>query len=113
MIEAGMVYVVLSPLFKADFKGKTVLGDTLADCMKQLPKNCQPIVTRLKGHGEVDAKWLKQYAMDPNTRKLLQVSFGEDDEAVVLKVMGDDAGFRKVILGIETAEDDVTDGIQA
>jgi len=99
-IDAGMVYVVDSPLFKALCKGKRVFGYSLADVRSKVNGNSDALITRLKGHGEANADEVKEYAMDIRKRKLLQVRLVANDVIAIGELMGNESAFRKILLGL-------------
>jgi DNA gyrase subunit B len=103
LIEAGMVAVVQSPLFKGQYKGKQVFGDTYEDIYKAFPKAAKSRVqvNRLKGHGEANPAEIRRYAMDPRTRNTITVKCTKDTVVDVEALMGTDATARKQLLGIE------------
>jgi DNA gyrase/topoisomerase IV subunit B len=100
LIDAGMVYIVDSPLFKASYRDRRVFGNSLEEIRAQLPKSAKPEVSRLKGHGEANPSELREYAMSKSTRKLYKVVFRDGDVTVVADIMGNDASFRRELLGI-------------
>lgn len=98
IVEAGLIYVVDSPLFVGSWKNKRVYGHTREEVENQL--GGKGFVTRLKGHGEAEMAEIREYAMNPETRKLWKVTFGENDNELILSLMGDDTTQRRTILGI-------------
>lgn len=101
LIDAGMVWVVCSPLFKVQHRDQNYYGDVLADVMGRLPKNAKPSVTRFKGHGEAEPEDLQYYAMNADTRKLIQITRDPQTDAEISNLMGADAAARKVLLGLD------------
>jgi DNA gyrase/topoisomerase IV subunit B len=106
LLEVGMVYVVAAPLFKASAGDKHAYGKTLKEVRKKMKKmgvrkfNC----TRFKGLGESDPEELKEYGMDPATRKLKKVVLrGNKDIVLLREIMGDSTEKRREILGLEAA----------
>lgn len=100
LIAEDKLRVVLNPLFMGVSKDKRVYGDTIAAVKKRLG-NAKYRIQRFKGLGESDAKDLRTYAMDPETRRVMRVQWdGEDDRQLVLRYMGMDSSARKEILNI-------------
>jgi len=101
LIEQGMIYVVDSPLFVGLYKDNRYFGHTLKDLSQKAGVDTSKMqVSRLKGHGESAWAELKEYAMDPETRKLWKVEYTEDDHDIILSLMGAESEARKVLLGI-------------
>jgi DNA gyrase/topoisomerase IV subunit B len=101
IIDAGMVWVVRSPLFKAQYKDQNIYGDTLEEVMRGLPKNAKPQITRFKGHGEAEPEDLQYYAMNQQTRRLLRITRDDATDAGLQALMGADAGARRLLLGLD------------
>jgi DNA gyrase/topoisomerase IV subunit B len=106
MVAEGKVYVVESPLFKAtDNAGKhRWFGDSVEEIEKKsgLKADSGKLqVSRLKGHGEASADDIHHYAMNPSTRKVIQLKL--DAEGSIQRFseyMGSESDARKIILGI-------------
>ena len=98
LIEAGMVYIALPPLYKLQ-KGKEIAyawtNDDLERLRKTFPKGYN--LQRYKGLGEMNADQLWDTTMCPETRTLIQVTI--DDamaaEKRVSVLMGDKANLRR------------------
>lgn len=98
LIEAGMVYIALPPLYKLQ-KGKEMQyawsDDELNEVRKTFPKGYN--LQRYKGLGEMNADQLWDTTMCPETRTLIQVTI--DDAAIAEKrvsvLMGDKADLRR------------------
>jgi DNA gyrase subunit B len=101
LIDASMVYVVDSPLFVAVHRGKRYYAHTLP-ALQTLVGAPSFQASRLKGHGESDPSELKEYAMDPATRKLYLVKMGKKDDELILQYMGQETTARKILLGLDT-----------
>lgn len=103
LVRAGMVYVVRSPLFKGQYQGKQVFGDTYQDIRKAFPSSAgaKVLINRLKGHGEANPAEIRRYAMEPTTRSIDRVKYKRGSETVVMDLMGTDATARKKLLGIK------------
>lgn len=101
LVEAGMVYVVDSPLYKASVGSKHVYGNKIKILRKKLGKKLfkRATVTRFKGHGEASAEEMKEYGMDPKTRRLLKLTMrGSKDVALLREIMGENTDKRREIL---------------
>ena len=98
LIEKGMVYIAMPPLYKLQ-KGKEMRYAWTDEELDQLRKNFPKGYTlqRYKGLGEMNADQLWDTTMCPETRTLIQVSI---EDAVVAEkrvsvLMGDKANLRR------------------
>jgi len=105
LVENGMVYIALPPLYKVT-KGKNSVycysDEELAELRKKMGK---VDIQRYKGLGEMNAVQLWETTMDPATRTLIQVGIqdGVKAERRVSVLMGDKAELRR-----EWIEDNIT-----
>lgn len=107
MFERGMVYVLDS--FKCKYFGRSTKGDYVfgsspkdvedratAKKMKLTGK-----VTYLKGWGELNPAGLKEAAMDPERRSLIQLGSLDRKQAnSMVSLLGDDPTARKELMGV-------------
>jgi topoisomerase-4 subunit B len=91
LVEAGHIYIAMPPLFRIDIghdvfyaldeaERKGIMDRILSEKRKGKVN-----VTRFKGLGEMSAIQLRETTMDPNTRRLVQLTI--DDLEATLKVM--------------------------
>jgi DNA gyrase/topoisomerase IV subunit B len=100
-VKEGYVYVVDSPLFVGVHKNQRWYAHSIESLEKQSVMASSKLqISRLKGHGEASPPELRHYAMNPETRKLWKISFGENDRELILSLMGSDSTSRKVLLGL-------------
>ncbi|MDY7220065.1 DNA topoisomerase IV subunit B [Denitrificimonas sp. JX-1] len=83
LVEAGHIYVAMPPLYRVDI-GKEVHyaldDDELESILARVQtekKRGKPQVTRFKGLGEMNPLQLRETTMDPNTRRLVQLTLDD------------------------------------
>ncbi|OFC70685.1 DNA topoisomerase IV subunit B [Alteromonas confluentis] len=91
LVNAGHVYVAMPPLFRIDI-GKEVyyaLDESekqgILDRIEAEKKRGKVNVQRFKGLGEMNPLQLRETTMDPNTRRLVQLTI--DDDTSMLEMM--------------------------
>ena len=97
LVESGMVYIALPPLYKVT-KGKTSQYCYTDDELDSLRKKMGKVeIQRYKGLGEMNAAQLWETTMDPEHRTLIQVGIedGVAAEKRVSVLMGDKAEKRR------------------
>ena len=99
LIEKGMVYIAMPPLYLVKSKTKSKEQKYLwtDDELKKYTGNNQYIVQRYKGLGEMDAEQLWETTMNPNNRMLVRVGIEDigDSEQRIKVLMGDDVEPRR------------------
>ncbi len=91
LVEAGHVFVAMPPLYRIDI-GKDVYyaldedeKNGILDRLEAEKKRGKINVQRFKGLGEMNPLQLRETTMDPNTRRLVQLTI--DDERQTLEMM--------------------------
>ena len=93
LVEQGHVYIAMPPLFRIDI-GKEVYyaldeqeKTGVLDRIVAEGKKGKVQVTRFKGLGEMNPLQLRETTMDPNTRRLVQLTIDDAEETLALMDM--------------------------
>ncbi|WP_274370542.1 DNA topoisomerase IV subunit B [Morganella morganii] len=102
LVKAGHVYMAMPPLYRIDL-GKEVhyaLDENEKNAVldKLSRKRGKPNVQRFKGLGEMNPGQLRETTLDPNTRRLVQLTISEENYQETMSVMD-------MLLGKKRAED--------
>ncbi|WP_086982194.1 DNA topoisomerase IV subunit B [Vibrio aphrogenes] len=100
LVRAGHVYVAMPPLFRIDC-GKEVFyaldeGEKDGILERLSNKKAKINVQRFKGLGEMNPLQLRETTMDPNTRRLVQLTIDDNEQTIEMMDM---------LLGKKRAED--------
>ena len=122
LIDAGMVYISLPPLFIVTLKNKAsekvycVDEDERDEAVQAFiesgrAKDASGVnVQRCKGLGEMNTRDFKETVMDPKTRNVIRVLTDEEDDAVVEISFGENAERKRQWIADETRKRDISVG---
>ena len=93
LVERGHIHVAMPPLFRIDL-GKEVFyaldeneKEAILKKLQKEKKRGTPQVTRFKGLGEMNPKQLRETTMEPNTRRLVQLTLDHTEDTLKLMDM--------------------------
>jgi len=109
LIEAGHIYIAVSPLYRIRKKGIHYVysDEELKDIMKDMGSGAD--VQRFKGLGEMNPEQLWETTMNPKTRMLKKVAIEDAAIAdeVFSKLMGDDVEARRQFIAEKAKEAEI------
>ena len=114
LIQAGHVYLAQPPLYRIIAGKKTYWASDeqeKARILGRLPARYRPEISRFKGLGEMMPKTLYATTLDPQRRRLLQVTIPDEvalaTDRVISDLMGRDPQmrFRYIMEGARDVED--------
>ena len=86
LVEAGHIYIAMPPLYRIDIGKKVEYAldeselNAILDKIEAEKTKGKVNVTRFKGLGEMNPLQLRETSMDPDTRRLVQLSMDKPDE---------------------------------
>ncbi|NLO79879.1 MAG: DNA topoisomerase IV subunit B [Xanthomonadaceae bacterium] len=91
LVRAGHVFVAMPPLYRIDIGKQTYYAldererDAILERLKAENVRGKPSITRFKGLGEMNPMQLRETTMDPDTRRLVQLTIedGDDTHAIM------------------------------
>lgn len=102
LIEAGYLYIACPPLYKVTYKNgkkeEAIYAYDNADLERIKAERGEPInIQRYKGLGEMNPQQLWDTTMNPETRRLIQITTEEAEmaEQIIQLCMSDDSAARK------------------
>ncbi len=102
LVEAGCLYVAQPPLYSTEIKGEKIYVADEAQRQDLIQKNPRANLrfVRFKGLGEMDAKELRETAVNAQTRRLVRIDIDQASicDDVLSRLMGDDAGARRAFI---------------
>ncbi|QEP44440.1 DNA topoisomerase IV subunit B [Ectothiorhodospiraceae bacterium BW-2] len=85
LIAAGHLYIAMPPLYRIDIGKETLYAldnrerDAILQRIEQEKRRGKAQVTRFKGLGEMNPKQLRETALNPDTRRLVQMQLSDSD----------------------------------
>jgi len=86
LVEAGHIYIAMPPLYRIDIGKKVEYAldeeelNAILDRIKAKKTKGKVSVTRFKGLGEMNPLQLRETSMDPDTRRLVQLTMNNPEE---------------------------------
>jgi len=86
LVKAGHVYIAMPPLYRVDIGKKVEYAldeeelNALLDRIEAEKRTGKVSVTRFKGLGEMNPLQLRETSMDPDTRRLVQLTMDQPEE---------------------------------
>ncbi len=86
LVRAGHIFIAMPPLYRIDIGKKKYYAldgserDQILDRIEREKLKGKVSVTRFKGLGEMNPGQLKESAIDPDTRRLIQLNIDEESE---------------------------------
>jgi topoisomerase-4 subunit B len=93
LVVAGHVYIAMPPLYRIDIGKKIEYALDESECQAILDRvkkeklKGKVIVTRFKGLGEMNPLQLRETTMNPDTRRLVQLTLHDPDTAEIIMSM--------------------------
>jgi topoisomerase-4 subunit B len=93
LVAAGHIYVAMPPLYRIDINQEVFYAlddaekDDILARMKAERRKGHPVVQRFKGLGEMNPLQLRETTINPDTRRLVQLTLEDDDDTMVLMDM--------------------------
>ena len=90
LVKAGHIYIAMPPLYRIDIGKKVeyaldeVERDAILDRIEAEKLKGKIAVTRFKGLGEMNPLQLRETSMDPDTRRLVQLTMDEPEETIAV-----------------------------
>ena len=111
VIQGGYLYIAMPPLFRIeiDKKEQYVYTETQRDVILNDNKGKKITLQRYKGLGEMNPEQLWETTMNPNNRKLKQISIedGEEADRVFDMLMGNEVKPRRQFIQRYSKEADL------
>jgi len=104
LFTRGMIYVSAAPEFYAIHKGNLVTGDRLSvisDKLKKIGASENTPIVHIKGWGGINADLMRIFAMNPSSRRLIQIrAIEKEDRVEFVKLMNEDVEFRRELFNL-------------
>lgn len=93
LVAAGHIYIAMPPLYRVDLGQEVYYAldddekDHLVERLMAERKRGKPAVQRFKGLGEMNPMQLRETTLNPDTRRLVQLTVTDDDDTTSLMDM--------------------------